>query len=147
MTYGMKLIDHTEQVASIELAGALLRAWARGDRPTFQAELDRSSHTPVEHHDSGEAERLQMLSAIAARLKDCEDPFSLAADDAGIGVCARLLTHLARPAKVKRPGRSAWFVFQSANLSETPDYGGAGMRTWAGASAREAGSTSPIRHN
>ena len=47
MTYGMKLIDQQVQVASIQLAVALLRAWVRGDRPAFEAELDRSSCTSL----------------------------------------------------------------------------------------------------
>jgi len=121
MTYGMKLIDQPAQVASIELAGALLRAWVRGDRPAFEAELDRSSRTPPVHRDTGEAERLQMLSAIAGRLRTCDDPLSPDSGDLGIDVCASLLSHLACPALPPRPNRFGWTVVRSAIRPEKPD--------------------------
>ena len=121
MTYGMKPIDQQAQVASIELAGALLRAWASGDRPALEAELNRSSCTPPDLPDTGEAERLQMLGAIAARLKAFADPLTPASADPGIGVCVNLLSHLARPALPERTNHAGWVVFRSATRSATPD--------------------------
>jgi hypothetical protein len=97
MTYVMKLIDQPVQVASIELAGALLRAWVRGDRPALAVELDRSSRTPTDRQDTGEEERLQMLGAIAARMKAYPDPLAASGRDLEIGVCVKLLSHLADP--------------------------------------------------
>jgi len=119
MTYDMKLIDYPAQVDSIELAGALLRAWVRGDRSSFRAELDRSSRMAPDHQDTGEGERLQMLNAIADRLKECDDPFASAHDDPGIGVCASLLSHLAYPAAAKPLSRSAGLPVRSVRRSET----------------------------
>ena len=107
MTYGMKLIELPVQVPSIELAGALLRAWARGDRPALEAELDRSSRAPADLRDTGESERLQMLNAIAVRIKACADPFAPAGADPGMGVCVNLLSHLAgssTPLQANRAG-------------------------------------------
>ena len=118
MTYGMKPIDQQLQVASIELAGALLRAWARRDRLAFEAELDRSSLTSSDPRDTGEAERLQMLGAIAARMRASADPFAAGGRDLGIGVCVGLLSHLAcsaMPGQAKRAGCSE---FRSASRSE-----------------------------
>jgi hypothetical protein len=106
MTYVMRLIDQPTQVGSIELAGSLLRAWLRGDRRELDAEVDRSSRTSQEHDDAGEAERLQMISAIADRLKSCDDPFSQGDEDLGMDVCARLLSHLASPAVTKETNRA-----------------------------------------
>jgi len=96
MTNDMNLIDHPDRVGSTELAGALLRAWSNGDRTPFEAELDRSIHALPEEDDSVEMERLQVLGAIAARLKTYEDP-SLGSQDACVNVCASLLSHLACP--------------------------------------------------
>jgi len=106
MTNCMKLTHQPAQVASIELAGALLRAWVQGDRLAFEAELDRSSRNPPDHWDTGEAERLQMISAIADRLRACDDPLAHGSADPGIDVCASLLSHLARPAAVMKAGGS-----------------------------------------
>ena len=88
----MKSIDQRLQVASIELAGALLRAWARRDRLAFEAELDRSSLTSSDPRDTGEAERLQMLGAIAARMRASADPFAAGEtwESAYVSACSRI---------------------------------------------------------
>ena len=119
MTYGMKLLHQSGQVASIELAGALLRAWVKGDRPALDVELDRSSRTAPEVCDSGEAERLQMLNAIAERMKDCADPFTSGTADVGISVCLKLLSHLAGAA-APRCATHDWSSTRSATRFETP---------------------------
>jgi len=111
MIDSMKPIDQP-QVASIELAGALLRAWAKGDRPALEVELDRSSRTPPDLSDTSEAERLQMLGAIAARMKALVDPSAPAPADLAIGVCVNLLSHLARPTKPENANRAGLFVFR-----------------------------------
>lgn len=120
MIYGMKLIDQPVHVPSIELAGALLRAWARGDRPALEVELDRSSRAPAELRDTGESERLQMLNAIAARIKACADPFSAPGADPGMGVCVNLLSHLATGPTREEPRRAGWTVVRSASRSASP---------------------------
>lgn len=122
MTYVMKLIDQPEQVASIELAGALLRAWVRGDRPALAAELDRSSRTPTEQQDAGEEERLEMLAAIAARMKAYRDPFATGDRDAGIGVCLKMLSHLAGPTMHGRANCAGWYELRWATRLETPGF-------------------------
>jgi hypothetical protein len=120
MTYDMKLIDQQVQVDSIELAGALLRAWVRGDRPAFEAELDRSGQTPPDLPDTGEMERLQMLGAIAARIKDCADPLAPGRRDLGIDVCINLLSHLASPTLPQPANRAARSESRSASRSGMP---------------------------
>jgi hypothetical protein len=120
MTYVMKLIDQRTQVASIELAGALLRAWLRRDRRAFDAEVDRSSRTSQQHDDAGEAERLQIISVIADRLKSCDDPFSQGDSDLGMDVCARLLSHLASPAITKETNRAGWCEVRSVTRLGRP---------------------------
>jgi len=122
MTYGMKLIDQQSQVASIELAGALLRAWVRGDRPALDAELERSSRTPPDLPDTGEMERLQMLGAIADRMRTCDDPFAAGYRDPGIGVCVNLLLHLAARNVPEQANRAGWSGIRWARRSETPGY-------------------------
>lgn len=122
MTYGMKRIEQPAQVASIELAGALLRAWIKGDRPALEAELDRSSRTAPEPPDTGEAERLQMLNAIAARMQSCADPFAPDSADPGIGVCVGLLSHLACPNRPERANRAGCSEVRPPSRSEMPDF-------------------------
>jgi len=122
MTYGMRIINRESQVASIDLAGALLRAWVRGDRLAFEAELDRSSRIPPDHQDTGEAERLQMLSAIAIRLKACDDPFLPDSVDLGVGVCVNLLSHLACPTTPIQADYPGYLEVQSVHRSERPGF-------------------------
>lgn len=117
MNYGMKRIDQPEQVDSIELAGALLRAWVKGDRPAFQVELDRSSRIAPDLLDTGESERLQMLNAIAMRIKCCADPFAWRSADPGIDVCVNLLSHLSRTQAPAPVSRGSWSVVRSARRS------------------------------
>jgi len=119
MTYGMKLLDQSGQVASIELAGALLRAWVKGDRPALDAELDRSSQTTNGACDSEEDERLQMLNAIAVRMKGCVDPFASGATDVGISVCLKLLSHLAG-ASAPRRSTPEWSSARPVTRFEMP---------------------------
>jgi len=120
MTYVMKLIDQQVQVASIELAGALLRAWVRGDRPAFEAELDRSSRAPEDLPDTGEAERLQMLGAIAARMKAYADPLATGRREPAIAVCVNLLSHLASPALPGPANRAVRCGSRSGSRFGTP---------------------------
>lgn len=122
MTYKMKTSDQSEQVASIELAGALLRAWVRGDRPALEAELDRSSRIAPELLDTGEMERLQMLGAIAARMKASTDPLSPDSEDLGVHVCVNLLSHLACPTIPEESHRTGWGEPRPVRRSAAPSY-------------------------
>ncbi len=121
MTYDMKLNDQQGRVASIELAGALLRAWEKGDRPALEVELDRSSSAPGDMPDTGEAERLQMLRAIAVRMKASADPLAVSYLDLGLGVCVDLLSHLARPASRPQAKHVRWPAFEPSRQIETHD--------------------------
>jgi len=120
MTYDMKPTDQRVHVASIELAGALLRAWVNGDRPALDVELDRSCFVPSDAPDTGEAERLQMLNAIALRMKASNDPFAAATTDVGIGVCVNLLSHLASPTMPEDANHAAWPASRPASRFGMP---------------------------
>ena len=80
-------------------AKAILGAWHSGDRTRLCKELDRVSG--IRPADSGEEERLELLSEIARELRDTNRP----AD----AVCDSLLEHLAFCGQPVRSGRATRF--------------------------------------
>jgi hypothetical protein len=96
MYIDMKSIQKITPVPSRELAGALLRAVAEGDRRAVALALDDSVRPSQDQSDTGEVERLQLLDAVARRLQTFETPFGTRAQDPGVLLCMDLLNHLAR---------------------------------------------------
>ncbi len=72
-------------------AKAILGAWQAGDEQRLREELDRVKGVKYEAFDSGEAERLELLSEIARELRTSNQPFSGDSSQ----VCCDLLEHLA----------------------------------------------------
>lgn len=72
-------------------AKAILGAWQAGDEGRLREELDRVKSVRHEIFDSGEVERLELLSEIARELRTSNQPF--AGDSSQ--VCCDLLEHLA----------------------------------------------------
>lgn len=72
-------------------AKAILGAWQTGDEERLREELDRVKRTKCEVLDSGEAERLELLSEIARELGTSNQPFTNDSSQ----VCCNLLEHLA----------------------------------------------------
>jgi hypothetical protein len=77
-------------------ARAILGAWQNGDVQRFREELERIQDSPLNTSDPAEAERLELLSAIAGELRRSHRPFG--ADSSQV-YCS-LLQHLAS----SRPG-------------------------------------------
>jgi hypothetical protein len=80
---------------SISLAGALLSAWILGDARKVTAELDRSLIAQPVIPDGQEAERMQLVKAIAQRMQTCPDLFAAPFTDPALDLCVDLLAHLA----------------------------------------------------
>ena len=77
------------------LAEALLRAWIIGDVEKVHVELRRSGYAETELDEGEEAERIQLLKAVAQRMQSCPDLFAPRAADPGLDLCVDLLAHLA----------------------------------------------------
>lgn len=83
------------QPLSTSLAEALLRAWIVGDPGKVSAELERSGFVEPDIEEGEEAERIQLLKAIAQRMQTCPDLFAPRSTDPGLDLCVDLLAHLA----------------------------------------------------
>ena len=83
------------QPLSTSLAEALLRAWILGDTRKVSAELERSSFVETEFEEGQEAERIQLLKAIAQRMRTSPDLYAPPTMDPGLDLCVDLLAHLA----------------------------------------------------
>jgi hypothetical protein len=75
-------------------AEALLRAWMVGDSGRLEAELEKSLSADLPAANDGEEERVQLLRAVAGRMRSCPDPFAPWCVDPGLDLCLDLLTHL-----------------------------------------------------
>jgi hypothetical protein len=84
---------------STHQAQAILGAWQAGDEQKLSEELDRVPRVPVETIDSMESERLELLAAIADRLRVGRQAFGT--DSAQL--YGSLLQHLGFPGKPARP--------------------------------------------
>jgi hypothetical protein len=80
---------------STSLAESLLRAWIIGDAEKVQNEIRRSGYVEPDLDEGEEAERIQLLKAVAQRLQDCPDLFAPRSSDPGLDLCVDLLAHLA----------------------------------------------------
>ena len=80
---------------STSLAEALLRAWIIGDAEKVHSELQRSGFVEPDYEEGEEAERIQLLKAVAQRMQHCPDLFAPRATDPGLDLCVDLLAHLA----------------------------------------------------
>ena len=72
-------------------AKAILGAWRTGDEQRLRTELERVSRVKSEIFDSGEAERMELLSVIAGELRSSSQPLT---GDSSELYC-NLLQHLA----------------------------------------------------
>jgi hypothetical protein len=96
MRYSMSPSLQVYRPLSSSLAEALLRAWIIGDPKKVNLELLRSGFIEPEGMDEGEeAERIQLLKAIAHRMQTCPDLFAPRSKDPGLDLCVDLLAHLA----------------------------------------------------
>jgi hypothetical protein len=91
----MPTLLYSPNPLSISLAGALLSAWILGDARKVSAELDRSLLTEPVILDGQEAERMQLVKAIAQRMRTCPDLFAAPSTDPALDLCVDLLAHLA----------------------------------------------------
>ncbi len=91
----MPAILYSPHPLSISLAGALLSAWILGDARKVSAELDRSLFAESGALDGQEAERMQLIKAIAQRMQTCPDLFAAPSTDPALDLCVDLLAHLA----------------------------------------------------
>jgi hypothetical protein len=80
---------------STSLAESLLRAWIIGDVEKVHVEIRRSGYVEPDYDEGEEAERIQLLKAVAQRLGDCPDLFAPRTADPGLDLCVDLLAHLA----------------------------------------------------
>ena len=83
-------------------AKALLGALQTGNTERLRTELDRIDCTSRDVYDSGETERLELLSAIATSLQSLAQPCHPEASD----VYRNLLQHLASPGTERKQRRS-----------------------------------------
>lgn len=80
---------------SVSLAEALLGAWILGDARKIGVELERNRFVEAELEEGEEAERIQLLKAIAERMQTCPDLFAPPSTDPALDLCVDLLAHLA----------------------------------------------------
>jgi hypothetical protein len=59
------------------------------------AELRRSGYIEPDTDEGEEAERIQLLKAIAQRMQHCPNLFAPRSTDPGLDLCVDLLAHLA----------------------------------------------------
>jgi hypothetical protein len=95
-------------------AQAILGAWQAGDTERLREELDRVRGAGYEPFDSGEAERLELLSEIARELRALNQPFS--GDSSQI--CCDLLQHLALSGTRAGGRRSATLPLQRGPVAK-----------------------------
>jgi len=91
----MKPLRQTASVASAQLAKALLGAWLGGEPSAVEKELDRSCHPAAVSADAAEDERLELLEAVAARMKAHAGLLGNEPMDPSLISCLDLLLHLA----------------------------------------------------
>ncbi len=91
----MRTFLHSSHPLSVSLAEALLRAWILGDPRKVSAELERSGFVEPDVDEGQEAERMQLLKAIAQRMRTCPDLFAPRSTDPALDLCVDLLAHLA----------------------------------------------------
>lgn len=91
----MRSFIHPSQPLSASLAEALLSAWIMGDTRKVSAELERSGFVEADCDEGQEAERMQLLKAVAQRMQTCPDLYAPRSTDPGLDLCVDLLAHLA----------------------------------------------------
>ncbi len=96
----MEVLTLSPSSASARHAEAILHAWICGDSSRLRQELESScqlgcSDVTRDRPD----ERLELLSAVAKRMIDCEDLSAPAESNPQIRLCVRLLAHLAAKSK------------------------------------------------
>jgi hypothetical protein len=91
----MRTLVHPSHPLSVSLAEALLRAWILGDPRKVSAELERSGFVEPDIEEGQEAERIQLLKAIAQRMRTCPNLFAPPSTDPALDLCVDLLAHLA----------------------------------------------------
>jgi hypothetical protein len=94
----MKRFCQSDPVASTELAKALLGAWLNGERKDLEAQVERSCNLMLHDDNTLEDERLEVLGAVAARLKSYTNVQDGEPMDAALVTCVDLLLHLAQGA-------------------------------------------------
>ena len=89
-------------------AKAILGAWQAGDTQRLREELERVQQVECDVVDSGEAERMELLSEIARELRMSNQP--LTGDSSQ--VCCNLLEHLALSGAQAGRRRAATIAWQ-----------------------------------
>ena len=88
----------TQELATPSLAGKLaedlLKAWIAREQLTVRRELESSISIPMEGCDGGEAERRELLKAVAIRMRARRDAPLLDAPGADLELCMKLLVHI-----------------------------------------------------
>ncbi|HMD70291.1 MAG TPA: hypothetical protein VKF41_03055 [Bryobacteraceae bacterium] len=91
----MRTFVYPNHPLSVSLAEALLGAWILGDVRKVSAELERSEVVDPDLEEGEEAERIQLLKAIAQRMQTCPNLFAPPSTDPALDLCVDLLAHLA----------------------------------------------------
>ena len=92
----MAALTYSLPPASARHAEAILRAWICGDLPRLRQELESSRQCGRYGLTPGcPDERLELLSAVAAKMMACEDLSPSSESNPQIRLCVSLLAHLA----------------------------------------------------
>ena len=91
----MTIVNLQAETASRLLAGALLRVFTGQDESALDLEITRNLQSPVDQSDTGEAERLELLSAVASRMRAWRAYPAARPGDPELELCMNLLAHLA----------------------------------------------------
>jgi hypothetical protein len=91
----MRTFVHPNHPLSVSLAESLLGAWILGDARRVSAELERSEVLEPDIEEGEEAERIQLVKAIAQRMQTCPNLFAPPSTDPALDLCVDLLAHLA----------------------------------------------------
>ena len=97
---------HTYFSGSSRQAKAILGAWQEANPERFCKELGQTRLLPVSNDDSAEAERVELLCAIANELEQSGQSLG----ETGSAVYRKLLRHLAFPERERQYPSLVWAV-------------------------------------
>lgn len=114
----MQLV-HRSQCASTVLAQLLLDAWLSGDRAELSLRIDQIGHAALLDDNAVETDRVDMLKALAIRMRSASDLFGDRSANPKLGSWIELLDHFSKPREglAGGPGRQRNSQYETPAMS------------------------------